>query len=98
MDLKPFLSQLEKVCRENNVARLGVFGSVARGEDKPDSDIDLLVELKKPVGLIKLIQLEDKLVKVLGRKVDLGTESSLHPLIHDAVMNDLKILYESTER
>lgn len=98
MDLKPFLAQLQKVCRDHNVAMLGVFGSVARGEDTPESDIDLLVELKRPVGLIKLIQLEDRFVKVLGRRVDLGTESSLHPLIRDAVMQDLKILYESPER
>lgn len=98
MDLKPFLKQLRKVCRENNVAMLGVFGSVARGEDTPESDIDLLVTFSDPVGLIELIRLEDKFVDVFGRKVDLGTEGGLHPLIQDNVMKDLKILYENQER
>jgi predicted nucleotidyltransferase len=95
MDLKPFLKQLRKVCRENNVAMLGVFCSVARGQDTAKSDIDLLIRLKEPVGLIGFIQLKDKFVEVFGRKVDLGTEGGLHPLIHDSVMKDLKILYEN---
>lgn len=95
MNLKPFLKQLRKVCRENDVAMLGVFGSVARGEDTPTSDIDLLIKLKEPVGLIGFIQLEDKFVTVLGKKVDLVTEGFLHPLIKDNVTKDLKILYEA---
>lgn len=74
---------------------LGVFGSVARGEDTAESDIDLLVKLGNPVGLIEFIQLEDKFVEVLGRKVDLATEESLHPLIRQNVLNDLKVLYEN---
>ena len=94
MNLKPFLKQLQAVCRENNVAMLGVFGSVARGEDTPESDLDMLVRFKKPVSLIDLIRLEDNFAETLGRKIDLGTEAGLHPLIHKSVMNDLRIIYE----
>ena len=94
MDLKPFLKQLRHLCKENNVAMLGVFGSVARGEDTKKSDIDLLVKFKKPVSLIDLIRLEDKFVETLGRKIDLGTEDGLHPLIHKSVMSDLRVIYE----
>ncbi len=94
MDLKPFLKQLRRLCRENNVALLGVFGSVARRDDTNKSDIDLLVKFNKPVSLIDLIKLEDKFVETLGRKIDLGTEDGLHPLIHKSVMNDLRVIYE----
>ncbi len=74
---------------------LGVFGSVARGEDTAESDIDLLIKLNQPIGLPEFIALEDKFVEVLGREVDLATEQSLHPKIRRNVLNDLKILYES---
>ena len=79
---------------ETNIAMLGVFGSVARGEDNATSDIDLLVRFKKPVGLIEMIGIEERLEKILGRPVDLGTEAGLHPLIEANVHKDLKIIYE----
>lgn len=94
MDLEPKLQKLIEICQANGVAMLGVFGSVARGDDNPESDIDLLVKLRKPTGLIGFIALEDKLKEVLGRKVDLATEASLHPKIRSNVMKDLKIIYE----
>lgn len=74
---------------------LGVFGSVARGEDTPASDVDLLVEFKITPGLLDFIALENKFVEVLGRKVDLATEQSLHPRIRQNVLKDLKVLYET---
>lgn len=95
MKLDEFKNQLEVICRENRIAMLGVFGSVARGEDTPESDVDLLVKLGEPIGLIEFIQLEDKFVEILERKVDLATEESLHPLIRQNVLNDLQVLYEN---
>ncbi len=95
MNLQPKLEKLRELCRENEIEMLGVFGSVARGEDTEESDVDLLVKLGKPTGLIGFIQLEDKFVEVLERKVDLATEDSLHPLIRQNVMSDLKVLYEN---
>ena len=73
---------------------LGVFGSVARGEDTVESDVDLLVRFDESPGLLDFIRLEDKFVEVLEKKVDLATEDSLHPLIRQNVLDDLKILYE----
>ena len=95
MNLKPFLVKLQEICRENDIALLGVFGSVARGEDSSHSDVDLLIRLRQPIGLIRLIQLEDKFADILDRKVDLTTQTSLHPLVQSDVMRDLKILYEA---
>lgn len=95
MDLDRFKKQINAICAEFDVARLAVFGSVARGTDGGDSDIDLLVKFRRPVGLVELLRLEDKFEGVFGRKVDLGTESSLHPLIEKSVRRDLRVLYES---
>lgn len=94
MDLRRLRQTIKAICEESDLAMVGVFGSVARGEDTPDSDIDLIVRFKNPVGLLEIIRLEDRFEQSLGRQVDLGTEASLHPLIKDNVLSDLKILYE----
>jgi predicted nucleotidyltransferase len=59
------------------VKSLALFGSVARDEARPDSDVDLLVEFNRPTGLLGLIALQQKLEEWLGRPVDLGTPDSL---------------------
>ncbi|MGI8641833.1 MAG: nucleotidyltransferase family protein [Pyrinomonadaceae bacterium] len=96
MNLSQFKKQLDEICRENNIKMLGVFGSVARGEDTPESDIDLLVQFSEIPDLIQLIKLEERFVKVLGKKVDLVTEGFLHPLIKENALKDLRVLYETT--
>lgn len=74
---------------------LGVFGSVARGEDTAESDIDLLVKFSESPDFVELIKIEEKFVEILGKKVDLVTEGFLHPRIKDNALKDLKILYEN---
>lgn len=68
---------------------LEFFGSVARGDSGDDSDIDMLVEFKSPVGFFDFIRLENYLTKSLGRKVDLVTKKALKPLIRDDILNDV---------
>lgn len=97
MNLSSHLDKLREICKKNDVVMLGVFGSVARGEDTEISDVDLLVKLKAPIGLWDFIALEDKFVEVLGRKVDLATEQSLHPRIRQSVLKDLRVLYEANK-
>ncbi len=62
----------EEIRKRYGVAILGIFGSYARGEQNELSDIDILVELEKPIGL-KFFELWDELEKLLGVKVDLLT-------------------------
>ncbi len=95
MEIERFKDELAAACRDFEVSRLAVFGSVARGDDGPQSDVDLLVRFAKPVGLTRLIKLEDRLAQILGRPVDLGTENSLHPLIKSNVLKESKLIYES---
>ena len=87
--------KIAHICRENDVAMLGVFGSVARGEDTEQSDIDLLVRFSERKGLLALVRLERLFSETLGRKVDLLTEAAISPYIRDNILNDLHVLYGS---
>jgi len=70
------------------VKSLALFGSVARGEARPGSDVDLLVEFNRPVGLFGLIAMQQRLEELLGCPVDLGTPDSLKNNIRPHVMED----------
>lgn len=61
------------------VSYLAIFGSVARDEAGPDSDVDILVEFGVPADLFDLVRLQQYLERLLGRPVDLGTPASLRP-------------------
>ena len=71
------------------VASLLLFGSVARGEATPQSDVDLLVEFNRPVGYFGLFALQDYLEHLLGCPVDVGTLDSLKPYIRERVVENL---------
>ena len=86
---KEITDQLPYLAEKYNVKRLGIFGSVARGDSKKDRDVDILVEFKSPVGFFDFIRLENYLTESLGRKVDLVTKEALKPLIRDDVLNDV---------
>lgn len=71
------------------VIRASIFGSVARGESGPASDIDLLVELPKGKSLFDLIALKLQLEEILGIKVDLATPGSLSSRVRPFIQKDL---------
>ena len=63
--------------RDNfGVRRIGLFGSFAKGEQREDSDIDILIEFEKPIGL-KFVELAEYLEKVLGRGIDVLTPAGI---------------------
>jgi len=70
------------------ISSLSLFGSVARDEADADSDVDLLVEFNKPVGLFQFIELQQRLEELLDCKVDLGTPRSLKPRIKEQVLQE----------
>ena len=86
--------KLIDICRQNDVAMVGIFGSVARGEATQQSDLDLLVRFAKRKTLLGMIRLERELSAALGRKVDLVTEASISPYIRASIFLDLQVLYE----
>jgi predicted nucleotidyltransferase len=74
---------------EYPIRALGVFGSYARGEQHPESDLDVLVEFDGPVTLFDLVRLENELTRMLGIDVDLVTRDSLKPRIETRVVDDV---------
>ena len=72
------------------VKRASLFGSLARGEDREDSDIDILVEFEAGKSLLDLAGLKIELEELLGRRVDLLTFNSLHPLLKDKILKEQK--------
>jgi predicted nucleotidyltransferase len=88
-------AQLAAVCRRFQVERLAVFGSAARGEMRPDSDVDLLVEFRPEaeIGFIEYAGLMLALSELLGRKVDLVSRPALKPLLRDAILSEALPLY-----
>jgi len=88
--------RLASLCKEHKVERLRVFGSAARGEDRSDSDIDLLVDFVVPVGFFELIELEEQLAAFFGKSVDLLTEKGLSPHFRDSILSKTEILFDGT--
>jgi uncharacterized protein len=87
--------RLAELCRHYGVRELFVFGSVARGQTRPDSDIDLLVDFlpHAQTGLLGYASLMLDLEKLLGRKVDLVSKNGLKPLIRATVIEEARRLY-----
>lgn len=82
-------SKVLEVARRHDVQILGVFGSVARGEDGPDSDVDLLVEFPAGMGLFAIARVQNELEELLGSPVDLIPASGLKAGVRPAVEADL---------
>jgi uncharacterized protein len=81
-------SQANDIKIRFSVKRIGIFGSVARGEQKESSDIDILVEFEKPT-FRNFMNLSFYMEDLLGRKVDLVTVKGLHPRIRPYVEKDV---------
>lgn len=83
------LAAHQEKLKEYGVKSLALFGSVARDEARPDSDVDLLVEFSQPVDLFDFVRLQQYLEAMLGRPVDLGTPDSLKPQLCDRVFKEI---------
>ncbi|MDY0386282.1 MAG: nucleotidyltransferase family protein [Methanolobus sp.] len=81
---------LPELRKRYNVKYLGVFGSHVRGEQKPGSDLDILVEFSKAPGLLEFVNLENHLSEILGVKVDLVPKRALKPLIGKYILEEVE--------
>ncbi len=75
--------------KDFRVKSLDLFGSVARDEARPDSDVDLLVEFDCPVGLFTFLRLQRYLETILDCSVDLGTSDSLKDYLREPVLKEI---------
>ena len=89
-EIKEILSEHKEEIREKyGVVILGVFGSYARGEQKETSDVDILIEIERPIGL-KFFELWDELEKLLGCEVDLVREKLLREEIKSDILKEVE--------
>jgi len=87
--MSKYKKKLIPILKRNGVVKAGIFGSVARGEEKKSSDIDVLIKVMgRKFSLLDLIGLEMELEKILHRKVDLLTYNSLHPLLKKQILEE----------
>lgn len=92
----PFdMENLIELCRQNDVAKIGLFGSTARGEASDESDLDFLVEFEKRKSLLEVVRFERELSESLGKKVDLLTEAAISPYIKDNILRDVMVIYDT---
>lgn len=85
---KILIEYKEKIRKEYGVIILGIFGSYARGEENKTSDIDLLIEIEKPIGM-KFFELWDNLEKMLGCEVDLVRAKLLREEIKEDILKEV---------
>jgi len=86
--------RLAEICRRHDVAQLRMFGSASRGEDRADSDIDLLVDFRSSKGLFELIRLERDLEAFFGREVDVLTEPGLSPSLLGPILRSAAVIFD----
>lgn len=94
MITKSIKKQIVSILRRQGVTKAALFGSAARGEMKKRSDIDILIKLSGKKSLLDLVRIQFMLEDKLGKKVDLLTYNSIHPLLKDIILREQKIIYE----
>jgi predicted nucleotidyltransferase len=81
--------------QEYNPVKIGIFGSYARNENRPSSDIDILVKFKSTLSLLQLVHVERMISQKLGIKVDLVTEGAIkNKIVKENIEKDLQIIYQ----
>ena len=93
----PSLAELTPICERHHICRLRLFGSTVRGENRPDSDVDLLVDYEP--GHVETLESLDRLETDLsdlfyGRAIDLVKPQLLHWFIRDSVLASAQTIYE----
>ena len=86
--------QIAEFCRRHHIRRLAMFGSALHGDQRPDSDLDVLVEFETGhTPGFKFFDIEEELSTILGRKVDLNTPGFLSRYFRDEVLAEAEIRY-----
>jgi predicted nucleotidyltransferase len=90
-DIKKIIQQNKEILKKKyGVKEIGIFGSYMRGEQGEFSDVDILIELEKPIGFVKFIKLENNLSELLGIKVELVTKKALKPYIGKRILQEVQ--------
>lgn len=95
MSTKTMTKMIAEYFKTQPVVKAWLFGSYSRGEQKPWSDVDILVEMddKQPIGLLKFAGIICDLEDLTGQKIDLVEEGTLKPFAIESVNRDKKLIY-----
>ena len=94
MHVMEITKKITPILEKYEVSYAGVFGSVARGDDRPESDVDIVVSTTKPVGIYTFMALKDELSQVIGRDVDLVSKNAINKYLEPYINEDLITVYE----
>ncbi|MBM3820976.1 MAG: nucleotidyltransferase family protein [Acidimicrobiia bacterium] len=92
MDLDKHREQILQVAAKHGAGNVRVFGSAARGTDRAGSDLDLLVQMDADRSLLDLVALSQDLEELLQRRVDVVTDTAVHPSIRPYILADARPL------
>ncbi len=87
--LKTLESHKQELQKRFGIKEIGVFGSYVRGEQREDSDLDVLVEFETPVDLFTFLELEEVISRLTGIKVDLVMKKALKPKIGKNILKEV---------
>ncbi len=93
MQDKEIFREIVSILRGCGAKKIEVFGSYARGEEAPGSDIDILVEFSERKSLLELVKIERELSDVIGVKVDLLTEKAISPYLIERIKSEAEVIY-----
>jgi hypothetical protein len=88
MNIEEIGGKILPVLKKYGIKKAGIFGSVVRGEDSEDRDVDILVEIENRMSLLDFAGLKIELEEAIGRKVDLGEYSAIKPLIKEHILKE----------
>jgi len=77
----------------HGAVKISIFGSFARGEERPESDIDIIVRFEPPKSLLQLIRIEEEVKIAVNRNIDLLTENSISPYLADTIRRDEVVIF-----
>jgi hypothetical protein len=80
------------IAAANGATRVRVFGSVLKGSDRPDSDVDLLIDVPPGTSLLRIVGMKLAMEDALGVRVDLCTERELHPALRERILAEARPL------
>ena len=94
MNREELYEKIVQILKNQGARKIAIFGSYVRGEEKPESDIDIIVEFSERKSLLDLVGIEQELSDAVGMRVDLLTEKSISPYLIDRIKKEMEVIYE----
>ncbi|MCF7953522.1 MAG: nucleotidyltransferase domain-containing protein [Spirochaetales bacterium] len=93
-EIKTYLARKKPQLEKYGITEIGIFGSYGRGTAAADSDIDILIDIRRPslIGLLELLEIENQLSEDLQAKVDLVLKSDLKPAIGSHILREVQYI------